>query len=93
MKNTESNLLLKLVEEKTVIFALFLIAGLDKNKEAENDNTNDHSTACNTKEILPPKENKIAATITKKKQKTNMEKSLDVVFQKFQDASSSDFSR
>lgn len=66
---------------------------LDKNKEAENDNTNDHSTASNTKEILPPKENKIAARTTKKKRKTNMEKSLEVVFQKFQDASSSDFSR
>jgi len=33
--------------ENIVIFALILISGLDKSKEAENDNTNDHSTVCN----------------------------------------------
>lgn len=42
---------------------------------------------------LHPKENNIAAATTEKKRKTKMEKSLHVVFQKFQDASSSDFSR
>ena len=41
----------------------------------------------------PKKESKKKAVTTKKKRKSNVEKSLDVVFQKFQDASETDFLR
>lgn len=39
------------------------------------------------------KESKKPVVTTKKKRKSNVEKSLDVVFQKFQDASETDFRR
>lgn len=69
------------------------VVGLDNNKGAENGKTGDHTTTNDGEDILPPKGNKTATTMAKRKRKSNVEKSLDVLFQKFQDASSSDFSR
>lgn len=69
------------------------VAGQDKNKGKENGKTGNHTTTNDGKDILPPKGNKTAATTAKRKRKSNVEKSLNVLFQKFQDASSSDFSR
>lgn len=74
--------------------ATLLVAAFDKQGNSENHVNGKDLTVGNAKCVdLPPKESKTPAITTKKKRKSNVEKSLDVVFQKFQDASETDFHR
>lgn len=80
----------------SILIASFLIAAFDEigeSVDSANDNALPAGDAKNTDLPKPQKESKKTVVPTKKKRKSNVEKSLDVVFQKFQDASETDFLR
>ena len=80
----------------SLLIASFLITAFDvigESGNSANDNALPAGDAKKTDLPKPKQESKKPAITTKKKRKSNVEKSLDVVFQKFQDALETDFLR